>query len=65
MLTVTMAIYFKRSADNPGELVLGTISAILGLSLFMDSLRVSVMPLGECLGRDLPRMVPLPGMSYL
>jgi len=46
MLIVTMAIYFGRSPNNPGELMGGTISAIFGLSLFMDSLRVSVMPLG-------------------
>jgi hypothetical protein len=60
MLVVTMAIYFRKSTSKPGELAGGTLAAIVGLSLFIDSLRVCVMPLGERLGRDLPKTVSLP-----
>jgi hypothetical protein len=59
MLVLTMAIYFGKRVQNQGELAGGTLSAIIGLSLFIDSLRVCVMPLGERLGRDLPKTVAL------
>jgi hypothetical protein len=53
-LVLTMAIYFKHSVSAPGKLAGGLISAIFGLLLFMDGLRVSIMPLGDLIGHTLP-----------
>jgi hypothetical protein len=53
-LVLTMAIYFKHSVSEPGKLTGGLISAIFGLLLFMDGLRVSIMPLGDLIGHTLP-----------
>ena len=53
-LVLTMAIYFKHSVSAPGKLSGGLIAAIFGLLLFMDGLRVSIMPLGDFIGHTLP-----------
>jgi len=53
-LVLTMAIYFQHSANEPGKLAGGLISAIFGLLLFMDGLRVAIMPLGDLIGHSLP-----------
>jgi hypothetical protein len=58
-LVLTMAIFFGRGAADPGALTWGLACAILGLTLFVDALRVAVMPLGEVLGEELPKRLPL------
>jgi len=59
-LVLTIAIFFGRGVNNPGELAGGLISAIFGLTIFVDALRIAVMPLGELLGEELPNRLPLP-----
>jgi hypothetical protein len=59
-LILTIAIFFGRNATNPGELAWGLACAVLGLTLFVDALRMAVMPLGEMLGEELPKRLPLP-----
>ena len=58
-LVLTMAIFFGRGAADPGALAWGLACAIFGLTLFVDALRVAVMPLGEVLGEELPKRLPL------
>lgn len=58
-LVVVMAAFFRRRVENAGELAGGLIAAIVGLALFIDALRVCVMPLGELLGRELPQKLPV------
>jgi hypothetical protein len=53
-LVVTLAIYFQRAVDAPGYLTLGLICAMFGLVLFVDGLRVAIMPMGTMLGHELP-----------
>ena len=57
-LVLTIAIFFQRAPNAPGELVGGMLCAIVGLTLFTDSLRICVMPLGELIGREMPRKLP-------
>ncbi|KAF5832814.1 hypothetical protein DUNSADRAFT_11187 [Dunaliella salina] len=59
-LVICMAIFFQRQSTQPGLQAAGLISAIIGLTLFVDGLRVCVMPLGELVGRRLPEKFPLP-----
>lgn len=58
-LVITIAIFFGRTATNPGELSWGLACAVLGLTLFVDALRMAVMPLGEMLGEELPKRLSL------
>lgn len=58
-LVLTIAIFFGRNASNPGELTWGLICAVLGLTMFVDSLRMAVMPLAEMLGEELPKRLSL------
>jgi hypothetical protein len=44
--------------ELPG-IVLGLGAVVLGLTLFMEGLRVGLMPLGEALGRELPVHITL------
>jgi len=53
-LVIAMAIYFQKTVDSPGTLAGGLIAAMLGLVLFVDGLRVAIMPLGSMLGQQLP-----------
>jgi hypothetical protein len=45
-----MGIYFNVGVKNPGILAGGLLSAMVGLVLFVDGLRVAIMPLGSLLG---------------
>ena len=58
LLILTIAIFFGRAPNAPGELVGGMLCAIVGLTLFTDSLRICVMPLAELIGRETPRKLP-------
>ena len=60
LLVLVSAIFFGRSVTSPGELTWGLICAIVGLTIFVDALRMAVMPLGELLGEQLPNRLPLP-----
>jgi len=53
-LVITIGIYFQRTVNSPGTLAGGLISAMVGLVLFVDGLRVAIMPLGSLLGQQLP-----------
>ena len=53
LLVLVSAIFFGRSVTSPGELTWGLICAIVGLTIFVDALRMAVMPLGELLGEQL------------
>lgn len=60
LLVLVSAIFFGRSVTSPGELTWGLICAIVGLTIFVDALRMAVMPLGELLGEQLPNRLTLP-----
>jgi hypothetical protein len=53
-LVLTMKIYFNHTVSDPGKLSGGMIAAIFGLMMFMDGLRVAIMPLGDLIGNALP-----------
>ena len=64
-LVLTIAIFFQRAPNAPGELVGGMLCAIVGLTLFTDSLRICVMPLGELIGREMPRKLPQAAVLFI
>lgn len=40
-----LAVFFKKAPDNPGIAAAGLLSAVLGLVLFLDALRLAIMPM--------------------
>lgn len=40
-----LAIFFHKTAEDPGVAAAGLMSAVLGLVLFLDGLRLSIMPM--------------------
>lgn len=60
LLLFVMRVFFDRGVESPGELAMGMAAAIVGLSMFIDALRVCVMPLSEQLGTELPKTLSLP-----
>ena len=59
LLIGAMALFFGRGVTNPPEMLFGLSAAIVGLTLFVDSLRVCIMPMSDQLGVELPRVLPL------
>jgi hypothetical protein len=60
LLVLAMAIFFQQSVSDPWVQVGGLTCAIFGLLMFTEGLRVSVMPLAEALGNQLPKKRSLP-----
>ena len=54
-LVITLKVYFNHTIPEPAKLAGGLLAAIFGLLLFMDGLRVCIMPLGDVLGHRLPQ----------
>lgn len=57
---LVLAIFFQQGPKEFGLQVMGLFLAIIGLVLFLDGLRVSVMPLAEVIGEELPKTLALP-----
>lgn len=53
-LVLFIAIFFQEGVDRGGEIAGGMISMIFGLLLFLEGIKISVMPMGEIIGGTLP-----------
>jgi hypothetical protein len=47
-------LILRQGVTDLPWILLGLVAVVLGLTLFMEGLRVGLMPLGETLGRELP-----------
>ena len=59
LLVASLAIYFHRQITDPASAFGGLAAAVFGLVLFLEGLRVAVMPLSAFIGEGFPRMYPL------
>jgi hypothetical protein len=55
-----LAIFFRKATPTPGLEAAGLIAAVVGLVLFLDGLRVAVMPMAMLVGTTLPQRLKLP-----
>jgi membrane associated rhomboid family serine protease len=55
-----LAIFFQKTTPTPGLEAAGLISAVIGLVLFLEGLRVAVMPMAMLVGEQLPKRLKLP-----
>lgn len=53
-------LILRRYVESSWQILGGLVAVILGLMLFMEGLRVGLMPFGETIGNRLPRRSPLP-----
>jgi len=52
-------VFFGRGVDEFPIVFVGLLSVTVGLALFMEGLKLALMPLGELLGNRLPRKLPM------
>jgi len=48
-----LALFFHKAAGDPGTQAAGLLSAVMGLVLFLDGLRLSIMPMAMQVGATL------------
>jgi hypothetical protein len=53
-------LILRESVQEAGVIAAGLAAVIIGLMLFMEGLRVGLMPFGETIGSILPQRSPLP-----
>ena len=53
-------LILRSGVAGIGVITLGLIAVVIGLMLFMEGLRVGLMPFGEALGNSLPAKATLP-----
>ena len=59
-LVLFQLLILRSGVAGIGVITLGLIAVVIGLMLFMEGLRVGLMPFGEALGNSLPAKATLP-----
>jgi hypothetical protein len=60
ILFLTFAL--NQTVSAPRDMVFGLLGVVIGLMLFMEGLKLGLMPLGETIGQTLPRKSALPAV---
>ena len=58
-LVLFQLLILRQSVEGAGIMTGGLLAVIVGLMMFMEGLKVGLMPLGETIGNMLPRKSPL------
>ncbi len=58
-LALFQLLILRAAVADSWTITLGLFAAIVGLMLFMEGLRLGLMPFGEAIGNNLPRKSPL------
>ena len=59
-LVLFQLLILRSGVADAGVITLGLVAVVIGLMLFMEGLRVGLMPFGEALGSSLPAKAALP-----
>jgi hypothetical protein len=59
-LALFQMLILNQNVLDSGVITLGLLAVMVGLMLFMEGLKVGLMPFGEALGTTLPSKAPLP-----
>lgn len=59
-LVLFQLFILRQSVTDAGVITLGLVAVIIGLMIFMEGLKVGLMPFGESLGNSLPAKSTLP-----
>ncbi len=61
-LVLFQIIVLQRSVMGATEITAGLIAVIVGLMIFMEGLKLGLMPFGDIIGNTLPKKLPLVGV---
>lgn len=64
-LVLFQVLILRQDVSDAWIISAGLVSVILGLMLFMEGLKVGLMPFGEIIGATLPRKSPLPLVLFI
>ncbi len=59
-LVLFQLLILRQTVQDPSIISLGLLEVIIGLMLFMEGLKLGLMPFGEVIGNTLPKKSPLP-----
>ena len=64
-LVLFQLIVLQRSILGATEITLGLVAVIVGLMIFMEGLKLGLMPFGDIIGNTLPKKLPLVGVLII
>ncbi len=64
-LALFQILVLQRSVTGSMEITLGLVAVIVGLMIFMEGLKLGLMPFGDIIGNTLPKKLPLVGVLII
>ncbi len=64
-LVLFQLIVLQRSILGATEITAGLLAVIIGLMIFMEGLKLGLMPFGDIIGNTLPKKLPLVGVLII
>jgi hypothetical protein len=64
-LALFQIIVLQRTVNGSFEITLGLVAVIIGLMVFMEGLKLGLMPFGDIIGNTLPKKLPLVGVLII
>jgi hypothetical protein len=61
-LILFQIIVLQRSIMGASQITIGLVAVIIGLMIFMEGLKLGLMPFGDIIGNTLPKKLPLVGV---
>ena len=64
-LALFQILVLQRSVNGSASITLGLVAVIVGLMIFMEGLKLGLMPFGDIIGNTLPKKLPLVGVLII
>jgi len=64
-LALFQMLVLQRSVNGSMSITLGLVAVIIGLMIFMEGLKLGLMPFGDIIGNTLPKKLPLVGVLII
>ncbi|CAM8635294.1 Na(+), Li(+), K(+)/H(+) antiporter subunit A/B [Oxalobacteraceae bacterium] len=64
-LVLFQILVLQRSIMGAAEITAGLVAVIIGLMIFMEGLKLGLMPFGDIIGNTLPKKLPLVGVLFI
>ncbi len=64
-LVLFQILVLQRSVSGSMEITAGLLAVIVGLMVFMEGLKLGLMPFGDIIGNTLPKKLPLVGVLII
>ena len=61
-LILFLIFFLNQTVSGPWNMAFGLLGVVIGLMLFLEGLKLGLMPLGEIIGHTLPRKSALPAV---